>query len=193
MKKFKYSIGFLLFALVMSMSYYLSYEVSKNDKEKIPVKEQDMISAGQIPDQKVKKEARYIIETYDKTKRTISQKEFTLPQEFIGLSRDELVQHLEEYKAGLFLESGEGLEGVSLTSFSPDRVILRQTYEGNYEFFLKEDEGQVVVYFKDKKTIYEKTPIMVDTLPQKVQEEIKKGKYIEDDHTLFEFLENYSS
>ena len=60
-------------------------------------------------------------------------------------------------------------------------------------YYLMEVNGYIVVYLSDKKTPYEYTDILFDELPEKLQEEIRNGKYIEDTKTLYGFLENYSS
>lgn len=60
-------------------------------------------------------------------------------------------------------------------------------------YYLMEVNGYIVVYLSDKKTPYEYTDILFDELPEKLREEIRNGKYIEDTKTLYGFLENYSS
>ena len=46
---------------------------------------------------------------------------------------------------------------------------------------------------KDKTTIYELTEIPLTDLPEEIQQEIIKGKYVETAEELYAFLENYSS
>ncbi|MCI9216846.1 hypothetical protein AALA78_07490 [Lachnospiraceae bacterium 42-17] len=60
-------------------------------------------------------------------------------------------------------------------------------------YYLMEVNGYIVVYLSDKKTPYEYTDILFDELPEKLREEIRNGKYIEDTKALYGFLENYSS
>lgn len=60
-------------------------------------------------------------------------------------------------------------------------------------FYLMENQGYVVVYMSDRKTVYEYTDILVSELPVTLQNEIKNGKYMEDMEALYGFLENYSS
>lgn len=62
-----------------------------------------------------------------------------------------------------------------------------------YEFILMEENGYVVVYHKDKKTLYASTDILISDLPEKLQKEIEEGKYISSEEQLYNFLENYSS
>lgn len=60
-------------------------------------------------------------------------------------------------------------------------------------YYLMEVNGYVVVYLSDKKTPYEYTDIKCSGLPSEMQEEIRNGKYMEDEKALYGFLENYSS
>ena len=62
-----------------------------------------------------------------------------------------------------------------------------------YEYILLEEKGYVVVYHTDRKTLYASTDILISELPQELQQEIKKGKYIGSEEQLYNFLENYSS
>lgn len=60
-------------------------------------------------------------------------------------------------------------------------------------YYLMEINGYIVVYLSDKKTPYEYTDILYDELPEKIRDEIRNGKYIENTRELYSFLENYSS
>lgn len=62
-----------------------------------------------------------------------------------------------------------------------------------YEYILMEEQGYVVVYLTDKKTIYAVTDICIAELPEELQMEIADGKYIGSEEQLYNFLENYSS
>ena len=55
-----------------------------------------------------------------------------------------------------------------------------------------EEDGKVTVYKGDKKTLFEPTEILVSSLPEGVQEEIRQGKFIDTEEELYNFLENYS-
>ena len=60
-------------------------------------------------------------------------------------------------------------------------------------YYLSELSGYVVVYEKDKKTIYEHTNILVDELPENIQIEILNDLKLENLQEVYGFLENYSS
>ena len=50
-----------------------------------------------------------------------------------------------------------------------------------------------MVYLADGETFYESTGILTKSLPEKIREEIRQGKYMETTKELYGFLENYSS
>lgn len=60
-------------------------------------------------------------------------------------------------------------------------------------YYLKDLNGFIAVYQKDKQTIYEYTTIRMDELPKDVAKEIENWKSIETTENLYGFLENYSS
>lgn len=62
-----------------------------------------------------------------------------------------------------------------------------------YEYVLLEENGYVAVYHTDRKTLYASTDILVEELPQNLQEEIKNGKFISSEAQLYNFLESYTS
>lgn len=60
-------------------------------------------------------------------------------------------------------------------------------------FFLKDKDGFVLVYEGDQTTVYETTGIAVNSLPEKLSQEIRQGKFLKTYEELYSFLENYSS
>ena len=54
-------------------------------------------------------------------------------------------------------------------------------------------DNMLVVYYSDKKTVYEYTGIMVDDIPEKDQITLNHGMYIRDEEELYELLQSYSS
>lgn len=60
-------------------------------------------------------------------------------------------------------------------------------------YYISEADGYVIVYYADKKTVYEYTSILVEFLPTSVQQAIKDGIELENIKDVYGFLENYSS
>lgn len=88
------------------------------------------------------------------------------------------------------------LAGVFLISWlycATDVWLLKKEQEKAYPYYLYEKDEKVNVYEGDRLTLYEETSIAVETLPEKLQEEIRGGKPVENLEELYSFLENYSS
>ncbi len=62
-----------------------------------------------------------------------------------------------------------------------------------YAYVLLAEDGFVAVYQADRETLYATTGILVDNLPDNLQQEIQDGKIIDSEEQLYSFLENYSS
>lgn len=75
----------------------------------------------------------------------------------------------------------------------PAKSVIRQENGGYGLFYLKEQNGYVTVYEKDRETLYEPTSIAIEALPEALQSEIRHGKYLKTHEELYSFLENYSS
>lgn len=62
-----------------------------------------------------------------------------------------------------------------------------------YAYVLLAEDGFVAVYQADRETLYATTGILLETLPEQLQQEILDGKVIDSEEQLYSFLENYSS
>lgn len=60
-------------------------------------------------------------------------------------------------------------------------------------YYIKESDGYVTVYESDQKTVYEYTTILVNELPEDIQEKLKDGIKVTSLGQVYGFLENYSS
>ena len=62
-----------------------------------------------------------------------------------------------------------------------------------YAYVLLAEDGFVAVYQADRETLYATTGILMDSLPDNLQQEIQEGKVIDSEEQLYSFLETYSS
>lgn len=60
-------------------------------------------------------------------------------------------------------------------------------------FWLKARNGFVVVFLEDGESVYEYTDIRLTSLPENLQEEIRRGKRMVGIEKVYGFLENYTS
>lgn len=139
----------------------------------------------------------YVLESYDMTNYELHEEKLPMPSEYIGLTRDELINYLEDYSKYPSEEDQEHfLEDIQLISFSDEEIIIRKSFKPEEipeTFYLMVENNMVNVYYKDKKTVYMYTDISLDTLPPDVQSEIISIKYIRSPEELYNFLETYSS
>lgn len=69
--------------------------------------------------------------------------------------------------------------------------IYHEEYPGSY--YVQSLEGEIVVYYDDKETVYDYTGINTDSFGENDREKLKKGFFIEDEESLYALLESYSS
>ena len=80
---------------------------------------------------------------------------------------------------------------IALTELEEETAEKFQSLNDFY--WIKEDDGYVVVYYADEETVFDNTTIPIKTLPITVQMELDEGKRVESLSQVYGFLENYSS
>ena len=139
----------------------------------------------------------YLIEEVNLADGTVQEKEEQVPVKYIGLDRVELIEELQEYDKNPALSDLKlGFQTIELSSFSKDRVVICKYYrleEEDNGFYIMVADHYVTVYESDKETVHMNTDILLTSLSETLQGEIIKGKYIEDEKELYNFLESYSS
>ena len=140
---------------------------------------------------------QYILQTYDLTTGNMAEEELKVPSYLVGLTRIQVIEYLHNYMNDLtFDEFKNGLTSFELLTFSEKKVTLRKTYNKDLvenQFFLKSQNGKIVVYYGDQKTVYEYTEVTVEHLTQYEQLKLAEGIFVKDEEELYSILENYSS
>lgn len=197
-------IGLILLSLlVMAAVYYGSYRIylskvgNKDKQEYSSQYKEKVLKANTASENKITNRTELVIEYYNRKDGTTKEETENMPSEYIGMQRDELVRYLADYEVDpTIADIQQGFEKYQVLSFSDKQVVLRKIFyppNVTYKYYLVEENGCVTAYYIDKKTVFEYTNIVVDTLPEDVKKQIKKGKYIVDVDSLYDFLENYSS
>ena len=62
-----------------------------------------------------------------------------------------------------------------------------------YQFVVVEESGNLVVYYVNQKIKYLSTDIPISNLPQELQKKVKDGLNFENEKSLYDFREDYSS
>lgn len=120
-----------------------------------------------------------------------------MPGKYIGMNRVEMEKALWDDSRVLSLEDKErGFESQHLELFSKERVKIVRIYDTTPEvsgYYIMAVDHEIWIYQGDRTTVYFKTDLQLEQLPQQVQKEIMQGKYIDSELALYHFLESYSS
>ncbi len=139
----------------------------------------------------------YQVENYDAVKDQTTTEYLILPEELVGYDREQTDEYFKKYMKNLPVEEFlNGLQSAGVTNFSTERLVVHKVYDSSkikYRYYLIAVDGEVVVYYGDKKTVFEYTGILTDTLSKEEQDALKQGIEVEDENALFGILENYSS
>lgn len=214
--KFLCAIGFfvcillIIMALIFLKKYTGSPEYNDNnnnntrnvkmDMESTPTPAAVAVKTEEPEPQVITSSTRFVLQTHyvdAKSHEELEEKDETVPSDIIAMNREELEEYLRKYMEELPLnEYLNGLLAYELIDFSGDQVILRKTYASDWnehEFYLCDVEGEVVVYYSDKDTVFEYTGIKTANLGQEEQIRLKIGYYVSDEEELYALLESYSS
>lgn len=191
-----FALGFASNMAIMEFFYPGEDKAGTKVQESRTLKEETVeVSLSDEP--VVTANTRYVIQEYNGVTGEMAEEEVPAPDKFIGLSREKLSEEISEYNKNPSLSDLEqGFHYMELISFSSGRVVVRKSYEPADEekgFFLLNENHYVVVYNHNLSQIYMNTDILVEELPENLQQEILNMKYIEDEGALYNFLESYSS
>ena len=142
-------------------------------------------------------DTEYVLEENDLTDHSVVETVWRLPDKYVGMNREQFLEAMELYEAFPPLSEMErGFVSLEVLSFSRERVVVQMNYEyvqPSTSFYLAVKDNEVVVYLEDRETVYINTGILLDTLPEYLQQEIIQMLWIEDEESLYDFLEAYSS
>lgn len=172
-------------------------DIKKWKKEVAAVTEEPDSVEADAKNDKLDIQTIYQIQNYNRvTDKTLTDYE-NLPEELIGYTREDMDSYCKRYMQNLPAnEYLDGLQSMGVVSFSAERLVVKKVYDVSkikYRYYLIALEGEVVVYYGDKKTVYEYTGIETDKLSDKERKALKNGIDVKDEDELFGILENYSS
>ena len=150
-----------------------------------------------LTSQVITADTRYVVRSFDLTDSARTQEEETLPEQYIGMNREQFLAAMETYEASPSLEDlNKGFLSLYVERFSPEEVVIQKNYESKEkptEFYLAVENNYIVVYEKDKKTKYMSTGIPLNSLSEELAQEVMEFKYVGSEAELYNFLESYSS
>ena len=74
-----------------------------------------------------------------------------------------------------------------------EEMVLEEDESKEGKYFVKNEDGYLVIYDCETMKRYDETSILVRNLPESWQQKLEKGLYFTSEEELYEFLENYSS
>jgi len=143
-------------------------------------------------------DTEYVVEEMDVLRGSVVETSLRLPEKYIGMDRDAFVQAMATYASSPPLtELERGFIGLEVLSFSRQRVVVQMNYryvQPGESFYLALVDHQVVVLLEDQRTVYITTGISANMLSDSMREELAQGFiHVENERSLYDFLEAYSS
>lgn len=142
-------------------------------------------------------DTEYVLEETDIVTGSVVETVGKLPDKYIGLDREQFVDAMKNYELFPPLSEMErGFVSLEVRSFSRERVVVQMNYQyvqPSTSFYLAILNNEVVVYLEDKETIYIHTGIEVAELPEALRMELMQMHWVENEESLYDFLETYSS
>ncbi len=172
-----------------------SLEAGKESEEVI-IRDEPVVEASAKED-KVNADTVYIVAERDMDTGNVVETSTRIPQKYIGMTREQLIENLQDYEANPPLSELErGFVSAELLSFSASQVEVQMNYQymqPTGSFYIVAYDNYVVVMLEDKRTVFLDTVIRVTDLPSNIQQDILQGLFIPNEESLYDFLENYTS
>lgn len=172
-------------------------DIVEDSGQSATLPEDEILEVGLNDIETIKPQTKFIVESYNVTTNELLKEELSLPGEYVGLTREEVINKLSEYMNDLSVSEYEkGLFAYELLSFSKDSVTMRKSYNKDlvkFKYYIAVRDGYVIVYYSDLKTVYEYTKILAVDLPEVERERLMQGIYLNTNAELYELLESYSS
>lgn len=122
----------------------------------------------------------------------------TVPNaDMAGLTREQLVAKLKAYMDNLPLSDfQDGLLSYDVISFSPERVVIRKVYDHSkvkHKYYIAIRNGTVIVFYSDRKTVYEYTGIPTENIVCDNINLLEEGIEIDGIEEVYDFLSGITS
>ncbi|QNM05840.1 hypothetical protein [Qiania dongpingensis] len=147
--------------------------------------DENAVAAGKKDGSVVTKDMLYISQNYDPKTEVLTETILPMPEDYLGLTREELISLMKSSDSGK-----------SLVSFSASRLVVRSEEAVNpddYRFLLILEEGYLKIYYSDRRDVYMETYLTEEELPDSELEVLKSGYYIKGVGELYDYLESITS
>ena len=203
MKKTLYIICFVVLILGLTAAYSVSYRSlverrSESGGETQAEEQMEEVPAVLTPAAIVQEDMYYVEEQVHLPAGTTSENREAIPAEWVGLSRTELEEQLQQYVDHPSIkEEAAGLCSYEIIAFTADSLVVRKTYrraqEPTKEYYLRLSEDKLQVYGQDRATLLFDTGISgADLLPED-RDALEQGLYLDSIWDVYHFLESCTS
>ncbi len=141
------------------------------------------------------KSTRLLSVLYDENGTYMREVEETIPIYLSDLTREQISSFFENVYCD-YLENRESttVKKAQLISFSPEVIVVKKFLDStDTGYYVCAENQYVVVYYADKRTVYDATGIPVKNLSEADQQKLAEGFCIESEEELFSLLESYTS
>lgn len=141
-------------------------------------------------------ETKYIVKTVVLPDTEMSNETIEVPAKYVGMDRETFLMAIENLEnSPPAHEVEKGFVSAFVDSFSPSAIRITMYYETPQEqcFYIAVFDNRVVVYEKDRQTVYMQTGIFASDLPEEIQIRLINGITVNNEEELYDFLESYSS
>ena len=205
-----YKIGLFFALLMIALLIVLIIWKRYTWREQLPEKflEKDSEITTEVPDSAEKASVSsqsirttcdtvFIYEDIDQKDGTVNISEERIPGKYIDMTRTDLERALyDDSKQLSLIDKERGFQSQHLELFSKEQVKIVRIFDSTVEeigYYIMAVDGKICVYKQDRDTIFFETDLMLYDLPEVVQQEVFKGKYIDSELKVYHFLESYSS
>lgn len=202
-----YAISFLSLSVVLTTCYFVSYRYAVTKYDPQATKHSGITRSATGAEARnassdsktiVAVDAEYVEQICDIATDKQKENKKNIPNDFVGLTREEVISCLNGYMSNKSLEElNKGLVSWELVSFAADKVVVKKTYNSKgviYKYYMAIRDNNVVVYYSDKKTVFDdETGINLDDISLEDKRELLYGKWIQNEDELYGVIEGYTS
>ncbi len=184
-------------AVVENKTAFIDSDIADESESLTPEIMPETVEVSIKNESSINADTTYIVQEYNRNNGELKEENISVPETFVGMNRDLFTKAMAEFSIYPSLKELEkGFVGCEVVSFSPQKVVVRKTYELAElaeGFFLVNENNYITVYYGDLQTVYMNTNIGMQNLSEELQQEILYIKFIETEEELYDFLEAYSS
>lgn len=199
-----FGLALMLVGLYLT-GYHYGSQIGENENEIETVGIRSI--QGETNEEILDKNTEYIIESHNLENDSLKTESMSIPVEFIGLSKSEVIDYITSHDQQ-FQEEGEEIQNISMISFSHDMLVLRKDvtksmaisetvkkYENDnpYNYYMVLENGCIIVYKSDKMTVFLETGIKEEELDENDKELLLQGIGVKNISELYRYLEGFTS